>query len=281
MTTCSVIIPTYNRARYVLEAIDSVLAQNFAGVEIIVVDDGSDDGTGAVLESCPDCVHYFYQPNQGPSSARNLGIEKAAGEYLAFLDSDDLWLPGKIQHDLELFRRYPEADIVVVDADAWVEGQLRFASVFSARNISFECKQPRFFSWSVRNLVLGPLCATGSICMRRRALQKIGGSIFDPGLLFDEDWDLELRMFSRCQVLFSPEILTRVRAFDDGTRRYYSLPGSARPLEEQIRFWQTHLAIIDRYIGFIGWGSEAESWFRQQRDELISLLQKNVMMDAG
>lgn len=111
----SVIIPTYNRTLQTMEAIESVLAQTYEYVEIIVVDDGSTDGSGEALQSFASQatnrskpVKYFHQVNQGSSAARNHGIEMAQGEYLAFLDSDDVWLPEKLERQIEAMDRFKE-----------------------------------------------------------------------------------------------------------------------------------------------------------------------------
>ncbi|MEW6186166.1 MAG: glycosyltransferase family A protein, partial [Thermodesulfobacteriota bacterium] len=93
----SVIIPTYNRAEFVIQAVESVFKQTFADFELILVDDGSSDETRAALEPYSDCITYLYQSNRGVSSARNLGLKIAQGKWLAFLDSDDLWLPEKLE----------------------------------------------------------------------------------------------------------------------------------------------------------------------------------------
>ncbi|MBM2835200.1 MAG: glycosyl transferase [Candidatus Brocadiaceae bacterium] len=93
----SVVIPTYNRAPYVIMAIESVLAQSYQDYEIIVVDDGSTDGTRDVLEPYRDRIRYMYQDNKGVSAARNTGIQESRGEWIAFLDSDDEWLPNKLE----------------------------------------------------------------------------------------------------------------------------------------------------------------------------------------
>jgi glycosyltransferase involved in cell wall biosynthesis len=100
----SVIIPALNRAMYVSRAIDSVLAQKYTDYEIIVVDDGSTDDTRKVLAPYLDTIHYIYEPNRGVSAARNTGIRSAQGEWIAFLDSDDRWLPTKLQRQMECIR---------------------------------------------------------------------------------------------------------------------------------------------------------------------------------
>jgi len=110
--TISVIIPAYNHARYLAEAIDSVLAQTYAPLEIIVVDDGSTDGTPAVAASYGDRIRYIRQENAGVGAARNNGIAAARGEYLAFLDSDDIWLPEKLEREIALFDADPQLGFV-------------------------------------------------------------------------------------------------------------------------------------------------------------------------
>jgi len=104
MILVSVIIPTYNRSRYVTKAIDSVLAQTYKDYEIIVVDDGSIDDTRQVLASYKDRITYIYQENSGQAAARNTGIRAAHGKWIAFLDSDDIWLPEKLSRQMEILR---------------------------------------------------------------------------------------------------------------------------------------------------------------------------------
>lgn len=92
----SIIIPVYNREHYLAEAIESVLAQTYRPIEIIVVDDGSTDGTADVARRFSETVRYFYQTNSGCGASRNTGIKKGVGSFLSFLDSDDLWVEEKL-----------------------------------------------------------------------------------------------------------------------------------------------------------------------------------------
>ena len=108
----SVIIPTYNRADLVKQAVDSVLRQTVSDYEIIVVDDGSTDHTRQVLESVTPPVRYLFQKNRGFAAARNRGIAESRGEYLAFLDSDDLFEPRLLEAVLATFEAHPEAGAV-------------------------------------------------------------------------------------------------------------------------------------------------------------------------
>lgn len=110
----SVIIPTYNRGHYISEAINSVLAQDIEGcsIEIIVVDDGSTDNTREITKGFGDKIIYIYQENKGAGAARNRGIENVSGEWIAFLDSDDRWLPHKLSLQFDLLKHFPECQVI-------------------------------------------------------------------------------------------------------------------------------------------------------------------------
>jgi len=111
----STIIPTYNNESTLAQAIDSALAQEFEGQEIIVVNDGSTDSTQSVLESYGTLITRIRQENQGQPTARNVGIERAAGKYIAFLDADDIWLPGRLSKTVAALERNPTASLVFSD----------------------------------------------------------------------------------------------------------------------------------------------------------------------
>jgi glycosyltransferase involved in cell wall biosynthesis len=108
----SVLIPTHNYAQYIRRAVDSIFAQNYSNFEIIVVDDGSTDDTEAVLKDYPSNLKYFYKTNGGIASARNYCLEKASGEYLAWVDSDDYWLPEKLYTQVNYLEAHPDCQIV-------------------------------------------------------------------------------------------------------------------------------------------------------------------------
>jgi glycosyltransferase involved in cell wall biosynthesis len=108
----SVIITTYNYERYLVEAVDSVLAQSHLPQEVIVVDDGSTDGTAITVQRFGGRIRYDYQPNGGIGAARNRGLELARGQLLAFLDADDLWLPDKLERQLAALMIEPDLDMV-------------------------------------------------------------------------------------------------------------------------------------------------------------------------
>src|SRR5213078_156464 len=103
----SVIIPVYNGARYLRAALESVFAQTYRPIEVIVVDDGSGDDSGVIAQSFPD-VHFIHQENQGVAAARNHGFDAARGEFIAFLDQDDLWTPEKLKVQVNYLLNHPD-----------------------------------------------------------------------------------------------------------------------------------------------------------------------------
>jgi glycosyltransferase involved in cell wall biosynthesis len=109
----SCIIGVYNGERYIGEAVDSILAQTYRSLEIVVADDGSTDSTSAIVNRYGPPVRYFWQPNAGPGAARNLGLGNAQGEFIAFLDADDLWHPEKLERQLSRFQARPDLEMCV------------------------------------------------------------------------------------------------------------------------------------------------------------------------
>lgn len=188
MPRVSVIIPTYNRKEYVQEAIDSVLAQTYTDYEIIVIDDGSSDATGEALRArYGDRIHYIWQENQGESAARNYGIGISQGEYVALLDSDDLWLPDKLAKQTDVLDRNP--DKVLVFTASWkidATGQ-RLESLPLCSNV--DESQLTLESLCLKN-AMGS--AVSTVLIRRNTLELVGR--FDPTIRYGEDWDLWLKL---------------------------------------------------------------------------------------
>ncbi|MGH2811490.1 MAG: glycosyltransferase family 2 protein, partial [Actinomycetota bacterium] len=116
MPRCSVVIPAYNVGPFVTEAVSSALGQTFADIEVIVVNDGSSDETAAVLEPLMERIVYLEQPNRGLAAARNRGMQQASGEFVAFLDADDFWMPGYLQRMVGLLESRPDLALVTTDS---------------------------------------------------------------------------------------------------------------------------------------------------------------------
>ena len=179
----SVVIPAYNHRAYILDTLDSVFRQTYQDYEVIVVNDGSPDDTAEVLRplAAAGRIRYYEQPNAGQATARNRGVELARGEYIAFLDDDDLLLPDKLEWQVACLDRYPLASAVgggclhSVEApeppDPGYEYQITDPARFAAG--------PKFTS-------------PGQLLFRRAALRSVGG--FDPDLCGVEDWDLYIRL---------------------------------------------------------------------------------------
>lgn len=254
------------------DAIDSVIRQSYDDLEIIVIDDGSTDDTCQVVARYGDLCRYQYQTNQGPAAARNRAIELAKGDVIALLDSDDLWMPGKIETELALFQRYPEADCLAGNGDLMFQGEYKTASIFAQRQIKFVSQQPRYFDWSFSIMPLGPACVTSAMTFKRSVLEKLGTPLFDNSLRFDEDWDLEFRLFSRCNALFYNDIVCRNRIDDDGTRKYYTIWGRQKTLAERQRIWRVQIGILQRYLDHPGWDDDTRRRFQQRHEELVASL---------
>lgn len=202
MPRVSVIIPSYNRADMVMDAVDSVLRQTFADWELIVVDDGSQDNTREVIAAVRDeRVRYIYQDNQGLPGARNSGIRAARGEYVAFLDSDDVFLPHKLAVQVAAMDARPELGLL---AGGFIEVDRELRPLREVRPWE---TQPtlELIDW-----VKGcPFCP-GAPLVRRDWLEKAG--LFDERMPFVEDWDLWLRMSTLgCRMDWLPQAVCYYR----------------------------------------------------------------------
>jgi glycosyltransferase involved in cell wall biosynthesis len=231
----SVVIPTWNRARLLCEAVDSALAQSFIDSEIVIVDDGSTDETAAVVAArygALSRVRYVRQPNSGPATARNRGIRESRGSLIAFLDSDDLWERSKLGIQVEQLDR--NADAALSFCDALVRGGRR------DRGTRFESKHFRGDT-SVRGIVEWnfPMC-TPAVVVRRSALEEVG--LFDESLPCQEDWDLWIRLVTRFPVVYVDRPLIVIRRGEDTLSR-------TRLVEKwraALRLWTSHADRLER-----------------------------------
>ncbi len=196
--TVSVVIPTFNRARFLGAAVASVHAQTHRCTEIVIVDDGSTDDTAAVVASLGEGIRYFVQANAGPAAARNRGIREARGDLIAFLDTDDRWLPEKIARQVEILQREPA--VALVGADMAIEnevGLVQVASNFKLRGLHtfFAGLEGRPVPEAPRQLLKVNFINTSTVLARRAVLQAMKG--FDPRLRYGEDLELWLRIAAR------------------------------------------------------------------------------------
>jgi glycosyltransferase involved in cell wall biosynthesis len=204
--TVAVIIPTYNRAALLVEALESVLAQTFQDFEVFIVDDGSTDDTQIRLDPylTDPRIHYLSQENGGPARARNTGIRASSSEFIALLDSDDLWLPTKLEKQIALLHAQPDIGLVYTDV-TWIEAN---GEVMERQPV----KAPRNFNTYYEDLLYDNVIigSDSAVLLRRQILG--GQELYDPALLTLEDQDLWLRISAGCKISFvdTPLVLLRV-----------------------------------------------------------------------
>lgn len=200
----SVIIPTYNRAHVLKRAMDSVLNQTERSLELIVVDDGSTDGTKDLVTAYSDVrVRYLHvRENMGPSRARNLGALQAEGEYIAFQDSDDEWHERKLEKQLQLFREDKTGAGMVYCSfcKRYEDKEVRYPP----ENLPWEMKSGKIFP----TLLYRPLAGTPTILIPKTVWQEMNG--FQEALKCFEDWELTMRIALRYPVLLLDEPLVTV-----------------------------------------------------------------------
>lgn len=193
----SVVIPAFNAAEHLGLAISTVLDQTRKVDEIIVVDDGSTDNTRNVVARYADeGVRYEWQPNQGSAAARNKGIISSSGNLIAFLDSDDCWLPRKIEQQLQLFEASPDLILVSGDQIFWdCERSLRKVRRFSDNGKGVNYKTEIIYE----NLIGNP----SMVMVKRSAFDQSG--LFDTAIRFGDDWEMWIRLVALGDVAFVPE----------------------------------------------------------------------------
>lgn len=200
----SVIIPTYNRAHYVSQAIDSVLAQTHEDFEILIVDDGSTDNTREIvsrhIEACGDKIRYFHKENGGCASARNAGLKTATGDFIAFLDSDDLFQPRKLEIQLALLRERPDCQFVYSDSIEFEEHGKTWISPVAAEDCLADFAIEHFQTTAAR---------ASALLYRRKCIEHVGG--FDETLRLNEDSDFLQRVAISFRGCYSDYPSVRVR----------------------------------------------------------------------
>jgi len=192
----------YNRAGLVCRAIDSVLAQSRPADEVIVVDDGSTDDTADAVLRFQDRVRMIRQPHSGVAAGRNRGIREARYDWLAFLDSDDLWKPNKLQRQCEALQEQPDSLICYTDEEWRKDGRWKNQSKHHQKHSG----------WIYEHCLALCIISPSSVLLHRRVLETAG--LFDEQLPACEDYDLWLRVCSRFPVLFLAERLIVKQAGD-------------------------------------------------------------------
>lgn len=226
MPTVSVLIPCYNGARYVEAAVRSALQQTHADLEVVVVDDGSSDASAQVLQSITDLrLRYFHQDNRGLAATRNRLLELAAGEFVAFLDQDDLWMSERLARQLELFRGRPQlalayADCQVIDAEGRLLGRWSQRNRFHRGDVFEELLQVNFI----------PL---PTVTMRAAVCREVGPF---QSYKISEEYDLFLKCAARYEVDYVEEPLACYRIHSGQFSRNYEI--ALEELRTIFGWWQ-------------------------------------------
>jgi len=196
MVQISVILPVYNGMETIADTINSVLGQTFADFELIIIDDGSTDDTLSVVKAIADeriQIHQFSNAGQGES--RNRGVSLAHGDYLSFIDADDLWTPDKLQHQWQALQTHPQAAV----AYSWTDH-------IDENNQFFRAGPHLTFSGDVyKLLIISDFVGSGSnVLIRKSAFEAVGG--FAPRLTPAEDWDLWVRLAANYEFVVVPQV---------------------------------------------------------------------------
>lgn len=203
----TVVIPTYNRANYVAETIESVLQQTYPKIEIIVIDDGSTDDTSRTVRFYAPRVRYVWQDNAERGASRNHGLRLATGEFVSFLDSDDLWLPEKVREGVDFLKANPKVGLFCTNA-LQIDGKGRQLRVLRMNGSSGH--------------VTGKLLQNNFIIMathlaRTSAIRAIGGFREERELSGSEDWEMFVRLSLTTNIAHVPTVTTKVRTHPENT----------------------------------------------------------------
>jgi len=240
LTKVTVIIPTFNRGYCVAESIQSVLDQNFRDFELIVVDDGSADNTAEVINQFSDIHKISISKNRGVSFARNLAMKQARGEWIAFLDSDDLWQKDKLAIQMKWIECNPDYHAIYTD-EIWIRNGVRVNPM----------RKHRKYSGDIFRHCL-PLCivSPSSVLLRGELLSEIGG--FDESMPVCEDYDLWLRISMRFPFHFIEDklIVKRGGHKDQLSRKFWGMDR-----------WRVHS--LEKLMRENGMNEEQRGWVLQ------------------
>ena len=204
--TVSVIMPAYNAEKFLEASINSALSQSIDSIEVIVVDDGSSDNTLQLAKSFGDKVRVFSRKNGGAAAARNYGVQQAKGDWVAFLDADDIWLPQNLEQQLTNCKGmvWSHSDSVFIGDGH--DGTVRSSDL-----------APKYGGEVIPQLVVNNFIGTSTVMMKRDVYLEMGG--FDESLRALQDWDLWLRMASKYELSYTPDVLAQYRVHAASTSR--------------------------------------------------------------
>jgi glycosyltransferase involved in cell wall biosynthesis len=237
MNTVSIVVATYNRSKLIRECLESLLAQTYRDLEIIVVDDGSTDNTQAVVTEIARKDHrvrYFPRPHVGAPPSRNFGLEQARGEYVGFFDSDDLWPPNYIETMVGRLQASPDFDVVYSDIMQMVDGKIIGSYITIAKHPTGRITKDLFFRGRAFNL-------PSSTISRKKVWT---GIFWEESIKNCDDLDVFLRISTRAKFMYVPDVYVIYRKTDDSV--------SSKAVKNLFR---DHLRIMERFYFHLGGSS--------------------------
>ncbi|MBU06236.1 MAG: hypothetical protein CL877_09855 [Dehalococcoidales bacterium] len=232
----SVVIATHNRASFIGKAIHSVLRQTAPDMEIIVVDDGSVDSTPRVLAQFGNHISIIRQPNQGRSAARNVGVRHASGDIIAFLDSDDIWLPNKLAQQCSMFAGRPEVGLVQTLSDVIDENGIQLHEKTRLRQKLYRRALKRGYTYE--GMSEECIMFLSTVAVRRECWDRVGP--MDTNMPAFEDWDWYLRVALDTEIATIPETLVHFRQHAGNTTAQEFFEG-------RVKTCRKHLALLDEW----------------------------------
>lgn len=238
----SIIIPLYNKEKFIQNTLEKVLEQSFQDFEVIIVDDGSTDGGAEIVKNIQnERIKYFWQENQGVSSARNKGISLAKNEYICFLDADDEWKPDFLEKMYTLLVKYPEYKVfsaaIEIDMGQKIIPALYTLSNSVAENIYIE----DYFRGSMKYSIIFTSCAV----FHYSVFQSVG--VFDEEMKSGEDTDLWIRIGKHYKIIFLNEILCRYILDNEGLMKNKKYQG-IKIKYEKFKDWETENQDIKKFL---------------------------------
>ncbi|MCL6296544.1 glycosyltransferase family 2 protein [Jejuia spongiicola] len=213
----SIIIPLYNKEKYIQKTLKTVINQTFNDFEIIIINDGSTDNSINEVKKIDDSrIKVFNQQNQGLSWARNNGIEKSVGRYIALIDADDFWLPHHLNQLFHLIKQYPKAGLYSTGYTLQKSKHIVHRAKFNNLPENFKGIVPNFFKCSLQNCIAW----VGSICIPKNVFNDIGN--FDPEIFSEQDTDLYIRIALKYEVALDDSSVSAIynRTMDDNMSNF-------------------------------------------------------------
>lgn len=208
MLQISAVIPTYNNAAFIKDAVLSILHQTVPAAEIIIVDDGSTDNTQQIIQQLDGNIHYIRQQNRGPSAARNVGIKAAKGEWIAFLDADDQWTKDKLEKQIQALHNSPELKLIAGDmSEINIDNQVLEASVLNKHHFldKFSALNGQPIPDAFIELLRKNFIPTGTVLIKKDILLEAG--LFNDSIRYGEDLELWAKVASQHPITCLPEVL--------------------------------------------------------------------------